>query len=236
MDWAKAIDRNRQALIAVVAALFRMLGLEGDSSVSRLPRHIHRAVLRGLRPAESAARRLIVIAARGLVATPVPVSRPKPPGVIAKAGRRPSGLRLAFQLHDPRKSFTSRRRRRSVQSTLPSIGVIGFDPTVLALWPSSPSVADPAPTPDDDGLINGLPLCRRLRALKAALEDVPRQAQRLVRWQAGRERQQALRPRFATPLRPGLPPGYRRKPVSEVDAVLIECHGLACDAMRLDTS
>jgi hypothetical protein len=89
---------------------------------------------------------------------------------------------------------------------------------------------------DDDGLINGLPLCRRLHALKAALADVPRQAQRLARWRARRERNQVLRPTFATPLRPGLPPGYRGKPVHEVDHVLIECHGLACGAMKLDTS
>ena len=40
----------------------------------------------------------------------------------------------------------------------------------------------------------------------------------------------------SSPLRPGRPPGYRRKPIHEVDEVLIECDGLACEAMKPDTS
>ena len=45
-----------------------------------LPRRLHRAILRLLRPAESAVRRLIVIAARGLVVPPSPQrpAKPKP--------------------------------------------------------------------------------------------------------------------------------------------------------------
>ena len=75
-----------------------------------------------------------------------------------------------------------------------------------------------------------------LWALKAALEDVPRQAKRLMRWQARRRQIQTLKPIFATPLRPGNPPGYRQKPTHEVDRVLKECNWLAYDAMRTDTS
>jgi hypothetical protein len=236
MDWARAIDRNRDALIAIVATLFRMLGLEGDGSVARLPRYLHRRALRVLRPAESAARRLIVIAARGLVVKPAPALRPKPAAVSAKAGRRPSGLRRAFQLHDPRKSFAERRRGQTRPFVMPRISVLGPDPHVVALWPAPACPLAPEPLPDDDGLINGAAICRRLHALKAALADVPRQAQRLARWRARRERDQVQRPTFATPLRPGLPPGYCRRPVHDVDHVLIECHGLACDAMRRDTS
>ncbi len=92
------------------------------------------------------------------------------------------------------------------------------------------------PPPVDDGMVSAHPVCRRLYALQAALGDVPRQAQRLMRWQARREQIRTLRPIFATPLRPGVPPGYRRKPVNEVDHVLKECHALACDAIRTDTS
>ena len=66
-DWAGAIERNSEALKGIVAALFAMLGLDGEDAVSRIPQPLHRAVLRVLRPAESAMRRLIVIAARGLV-------------------------------------------------------------------------------------------------------------------------------------------------------------------------
>ena len=82
MDWALAIERNSEALKGIVAALFAMLGLEGEAVVGRIPQPLHRAVLRVLRPAESAVRRLIVIAARGLVVKLVP-SRPLP---LSEAG------------------------------------------------------------------------------------------------------------------------------------------------------
>ena len=86
MDWDVAIKRNSEALKGIVAALFAMLGLDGDATVSRIPQPLHRAVLRVLRPAESAVRRLIVIAARGLVVKVAP-SRPMPKGhMIGKGG------------------------------------------------------------------------------------------------------------------------------------------------------
>ena len=73
MDWALAIDRNREALARIIAALFAMAGLaEGgvvrfDRGIAVLPRHVYLAVLNVLRPAESAVRRLVIIAARALV-------------------------------------------------------------------------------------------------------------------------------------------------------------------------
>ncbi len=88
MDWARAIERNSEALGAIVAALFVMLG---SQAVARLARPLHRAVLNVLVPAESAMRRLIVIAARGLKAKPAP-SRPMPRGPIGRGGRHASGL------------------------------------------------------------------------------------------------------------------------------------------------
>ena len=54
MDWDLAIKRNSEALAEIVADLFAMLGLVGEATVSRLPWPIYRAVLRVLRPAESA--------------------------------------------------------------------------------------------------------------------------------------------------------------------------------------
>jgi hypothetical protein len=238
-DWARAIAINRDALIAVVEAIFRLLGLEGEATLERLPHYLHRRALRLLRPAESAARRVIVMAARGLAVGPAPALRPRPAGVVPQKAKAPTTpgrpRRPAFQLHDPRKRFTERRRASPARHRLPRISVLGFDPPVADLWPASPPAANTTPL-DDEGLINARPLCRRLQALKAALDDVPRQAQRLVRWRARRERDGALRPLFVTPLRPGLPPGYRKKPVREVDYLLLECHGLACEAIRLDTS
>ncbi len=227
MDWARAIERNSEALKGIVEALFAMLGLAGEATVARIPQPLHSAVLRVLRPAESAVRRLIVIAARGLVVKPAP-SRPMPAGLIGRGGgsKRPS-----FQLFDPRKNFAG-PRRRAFARIAPRIHFFGSDPRVAALWPARPPAADPAPPPD--GLVNAARLTRRLQALKLALDDLPRQARRLARWRVRRENAQS--PKFKSPLRPGHPPGHRRKKVHEIDEILAECHGLACDAMKPDTS
>ena len=227
MDWARAIERNSEALVGIVEALFAMLGLVGSDMAARIPQPLHSAVLRVLRPAESAMRRLIVIAARGLVVKLTP-SRPMPAGpIIGKGGNsRPS-----FPLFDPRKNFAGPYRRGPAR-IVPRIHFFGNDPRVAALWSARPPAADPAPPPD--GLVNAARLSRRLQALKLALEDLPRQARRLARWRLRRET--APDPKFKSPLRPGHPPGYRRKPVHEVDDVLIECHDLAWDALKPDTS
>jgi hypothetical protein len=229
MDWARAIERNSEALKGIVETLFAMLGLAGDAPVVRIPQPLHRAVLRVLRPAESAMRRLIVIAARGLVVKLAP-SRPMPAGPIGRGGgsRRPS-----FQLFDPRKNFAELRQHRvKYMRNPPRIHFFPYDPRVAALWPAPRPAVVPPPPPD--GLVNAARLNRRLQALKLALEDLPRQARRLARWRLKRENAQS--PKFKSPLRPGHPPGYRRKPVHVVDEVLIECHGLALDALRPDTS
>ena len=55
IDWDLAIKRNSEALRGIVAGLFAMLEIAGGEAVSRLPRSVHSAVLRVLRPAESAA-------------------------------------------------------------------------------------------------------------------------------------------------------------------------------------
>src|SRR5436190_21328909 len=102
MDWDLAIKRNSEALNAIVAALFAMLGLVGEAAVSRIPKPLHSAVLRVLRPAESAVRRLIVVAARGLLVKVAP-SRPMPKGHRIGKGSGPS--RPAFKLCDKRIFF-----------------------------------------------------------------------------------------------------------------------------------
>jgi hypothetical protein len=231
MDWARAIERNSEALKGIVEALFTMLGLADAATVARIPQPLHRAVLRVLRPAESAVRRLIVIAARGLVVKLAP-SRPMPAGAIGKGGQG-GHLRPSFQLFDPRKNFAElRQHRRRFTRNPPRIHFFNSYPTVAALWAARRPAAEPAPPPD--GLVNAERLTRRLQALKVALEDLPRQARRLARWRVRREK--AKSPKFRSPLRPGPPPGYRRKPVHQVDEVLIECHGLACDALKPDSS
>ena len=227
MDWARAIERNSEALKGIVAALFAMLGLAGSDTAARIPQPLHRAVLRVLQPAESAMRRLIIVAARGLVVKLEP-SRAMPKGhKIGKGGgrlRQPS-----FKLFDPRKRFAELRQHR-VRYTRnpPRIHVFPYDSLVAAPRPAAVPVSPP------DGLVNAARITRRLNALKLALDDLPRQAKRLVRWRLKREK--AKSPKFKSPLRPGHPPGSRRKPTHEVDEVLTECHGLACWAMEPDTS
>ena len=225
MDWDLAIRRNSEALNGIVAALFILLG---DVAVARIPPLLHRAVLRVLKPAESAVRRLIVIVARGLVVKLAPL-RPMPKGhMIGKGGGRSSS---AFRLFDPRKNFLELRQPRvKYAKHPPRILFFGDDSRVDALWPSP----QPAPAPPPDGLVNAARLSRRLQALKLALDDLPRQARRLARWRLRRENVPSLK--FRSPLRPGPPPGHRKRPVHEVDEVLAECHGLARDALRSDTS
>ena len=71
-------------------------------------------------------------------------------------------------------------------------------------------------------------------AIKGALENLPRQAKRLARWQA--RPMEARRPRLATPLRPGRPPGHRKRQTHEVDEILKECHWLALNLPVPNTS
>jgi hypothetical protein len=222
-DWDGAIKHHSEALQGIIAALFAMLG---EATISRLSRPVYYAVLRILRPAESAVRRLIVVAARGVVVKVAP-SRPMPKGrKIGKGG----GNRLpSFQLYDPRKYFAelSQRRIRYTKNP-PRIHVFPYD----SLKPTPQPVAAPAPSPD--GLASAERITRRLHALKLALDDLPRQAKRLAR--ARLRRQKAPTLKFKSPLRPGHPPGHRKTPMHDVDDVLAECHWLAWEAEKPDTS
>ncbi len=229
MDWDAAIKRHSEALNRIVAALFALLGLEGEAELGRIPNPLYRSVLLVLRPAESAVRRLIVIAAKGLVVKLAP-SRPMPKGTIIGKG---DGSRLpSFQLYDTRKYFPELSQRRVKYAKNPP-RVHFFDLTELHLRPIPQPVAAPAP-PSPDGLVNASRLGRRLQVLKLALDDLPRQARRMARWRMRREAMKA--PKFKSPLRPGPPPGRRKRRIHEIDEVLAECHGLACWAMEPDTS
>ena len=223
MDWARAIERNQTALVRIVAALMAMVELSVFCT-SRLMQPVYFAVLKILRPAESAARRLIVIAARGLKVE-LPPARPMPKGlVITGKGTGP----IAFQLFDSRKRFNRGPRRPPYAKFGPRVWLIGSDPLVPSFQPRE--VEPPAPLPG----VNAQNLTRRLAAIKLALETIPRQAERLARWQARRDRMKS--PKFRTPLRPGPPPGHCKEPEEDVDIVLHECHALAKDALKADTS
>jgi hypothetical protein len=223
MDWEGAVKHNSEALKGIIAALFAMLG---DATVLRIPKPLHRAVLLVLRPAESAVRRLIVIAARGLGVKVAP-SRPMPKGKII--GRGDGGGLPAFKLYDTRKYFPELSQRRvKYMKNPPRIHVFPYD-TLVARRPAAAPVSPPS-----DGLVSATRISRRLQSLKFALDDLPRQARRMARWRMRREA--AKTPKFKSPLRPGPPPGRRKRHIHPIDEILADLHGLAWEALKPDTS
>jgi hypothetical protein len=252
MDWNAAIETNRQALKRVLASLVAMAGIIGGADrTATLPRHLHRALLRLLRPAEAAARRLVIVAARGLVVTVAPtrLRKPKRPASPQAGQASPRKTGRGFQLFDPLPR--SRRPRRSSRSGVPRI--------------CFPGLREPFPIPrppSPDAPVNAVRLNLRLTALAQALDDLPRQARRFARWRVARDavatqnrghdaanaqsirhaasaknRRPPGRIRRVWPLRPGRPPGIRTRPTHEIHDILETVHGLAVWAMeKPDTS
>ena len=240
INWPVAITRNRDALLRIVEALFAMAGLDGDAVPATLPRHLRNHLLRILRPAKSAVRRLVIIAARGLVVVvPAPRKQATTPSTTTTTGTSLPAV-AALPLLDPRKRFDVRPRRRRAKS-FPRICVIGLtEPT--------PIPDDWFPSPDDP--VGAACLCRRLAALKRALDDLDGHAKRLARWKARRDlasrpvqggfapaseaKLQGANNRYGRfhPMRRGRPPGHRKRAFHEVDDVLTECHALALYARR----
>jgi hypothetical protein len=249
MDWDAAIERNREALKRVLAMLVAMAELATGHRQSEtsalastadcrlpitltLPRHLHRTILRLLRPAEAAARRLVIVAARGLVVASPRPRNPRPRRSVPRNGvSRP----LAFRLFDP---LPRRRRRRPTPSGVPRI------------W--FPGSSDPFPVPRPPSPFDAIDATRialRLAALSRALGDLPCQARRFARWRARlnadraplRQTRKPGRIRRIWPLRPGRPPGHHaargRRTAHEIHAILNEIHGLAIWALEApDTS
>jgi hypothetical protein len=228
MNWHLAIEKNHAALKRMLAMLIAMVAVSGNDRPATLPRHLQRFVLRLLRLAEAATRRLIIIATRGLaVKLPKPrETRPQPskpsldwhnalgiavrPGALpvsAKARRpKPSPI-PSLSLLDPMKRFGARRRRYAQPAALPRIGLIG-DPYSPFLQPPPAPVV---PTPDDP--LDARRIHLRLDALNRALDDLPGQAMRMARWQARRDARLAAAragdPELS-PSPPFRPPGQRR--------------------------
>ena len=227
MNWTLALRRNRDQLRTIVLALFALAGMRIGGSLFTLRRDVFAAIMAVLRPAESAVRRLIVIAAHGLVLKPQK-ARPQ-----VMPGRLPEGpgsampgaicVTKAFKLFDPLKHFDAE-------------SVWGVNPS----WESQIGPSDPAL---NDACINDAPvdathLGQRLNALMHALGNLSQQARRLARRQEKRDSAlKAARSTRLCPMRPGLPPGWRERRIHEIDGVLRECHGLANDLLNSqDTS
>jgi hypothetical protein len=221
MDWARAIEINRIALTRIVAELFALLGLAASGAVEHLPEGQYLAAKRLLRPVESALRRLIVIAARGLVVN-LPPKRPMLKGVVIAS--KTSG-RMAFRLFDKRMSFAFAAPENPLFVKVKTYTSNPFNP-FSASRPLRPAERNDKP--------NAIHLSRRLAAVAHALANLQHQALRMARWKARRKTIDT--PTFTSPLRPGPPPGHRHKPKAEIDFVLQECHALAYDALREDSS
>jgi hypothetical protein len=146
MDWNAAIEKNREALKRVLAMLVAMAGLRAPAPT--LPRHLHRTVLGLLRPAEAAARRLIIVMARGLVlALPRP-RKPKPKRMTRRtAGRADMPMPLEnlarrvppLPLLDPLRPWNGGCARPVAARSVPRISVLDFNAPFRRLPP--PSVA-----------------------------------------------------------------------------------------------
>ncbi|MGB8817651.1 MAG: hypothetical protein WCC66_06985 [Rhizobiaceae bacterium] len=227
MDYALAIRRNRDQLRQIVLSLFTFAKMRVGGSLFTLPRSTFVAIMLVLRPAESAVRRLIVIVAHGLA---LKARTPRP---FVFLGHRPEdpdsampiafGRSRAFKLFDPLKTFDP----ESVWDADRPAWESGYD---LARAAAAFETADTQ--------LDATRLGLRLNALIRALDNLPRQARRLLRWQSRRDAAlKASRPVRLSPIRPGLPPGWRARAIHDIDPVLRECHGLANDLLNApDTS
>jgi len=235
-DWPGAIARNRAALLRIVAVLFAYAGLD-EGGANEVPRRVWRMILRLLRPAESAARRLIVVAARNIEVEP-----PKP-----RPEREPTGIErlvaagvLTFHEVNLGLARASRSEPATPEQSAPRIPTFPLtDPPRrfdTKAWDGKrPFPQDGFDRLDPNEDVDARHLCRRIRALKRALEDIDGHAKRYARRMA---RRVAGLPcaRHVPPMRLGRPPGYRKRAVHAVDDVLAECHALALHAQRDDTS
>ncbi len=212
-------------LLRLIAAVFGSIGLSEAGRPETMTRAMRLKVLHTLRPAESALRRMIFALAvemesKGYV-VPQWVKGATFGEIIVSGEKR---IRVpAFRLIDPRQWFwwigtTSRPRAKH----MPWITCIGYDDR------ARPEAAAPQAEPTDDDPMDAESLCHRLLALKGALDDLPKQAKRMLRLKARTEAQS----KYKSPLRPGLPPGWRARGRDEIDEVLRECHKLAVRAKQ----
>ena len=241
MNWDEIIERNRERLLLAIAPLLAVLGFD-QRRRGEVLRHLHRMLIALLRPAESAVRRLIIIAAIGIfVKLRLGASRAFPVGLAQKlkmALEKEEERFPAFGLIDPLKRFAPQdfgwaqewSENWGKEQVLPRISVPGlFDPVF-------PEVI---PVPNRDDPIDTASLLRRIRSLKDALDNLPRHAKRLARWKAKGElpRQPGAphRPGRLLPFRPGLAPGKHLHEERGIDVILGDCHYFARKAWD-DTS
>ena len=229
MDWKLAIKMNREALVRIVAGLAALLGAYED--VLRLPRGVYQHLGLNLHKAEAALRRLIVMAARGLV-VPLLTSRKMPEGFVIKRKAGQDAKWRAFPLFDSRANYSF----EDVPNGGSPIHYID-DATLQAKFPSLlglPTAMLGSRRETFSSTAETKSLRLRLAATARALQNLNVQAKRMARWQA--RRKTIENSKFMSPLRPGPPPGNNKKSNADIDLILRECHGLAFEALKLDSS
>lgn len=154
-----------------------------------------------------------------------PATQPASPAPAPQTA--PGGMLPAFPLFDPFKPF----RHPWLEDK---------EADDEAEW--SPQFYTPLHMP-----VDARTLCRRIKALAQALEDLEKHAARLARWRARHDAEIAaraepssqvpmtrVRPQRFSPMRPGFPPDWRKRPKTHIEEVLWECNFLAHDVW--DTS
>jgi len=219
MTATEKTEFHRKALMSLLSGLFALAELSAGDGVVRVPRAVQLQILRLLRPAESALRRLIFVLSLEMT---LPEEKPRraPTHPIPKGNGKSTKI-PPFRLFDPRKSFAElsqgKRRARGAGPT-----ICFFDGRDVR---PAPEPEKPAHDPDDAAR-----LLRRMQAMQKALEDMPKQARRLLRAMAKRAKAPPGPKRYG-PLRAGFPPGYRAGGKREVDELLYECGFMARQAV-----
>jgi hypothetical protein len=255
MDWNLAIERHREPLLVIVAALFAKIGLTENGTIERLSRPLYRAVLSLLQPAEAAVRRLIIIMARDIKVEPRS-KRPMPKGLFrsrkvkfqsngqglgkAQGEGKSHGRPPSFNLFDRERRSDAgkpRRRRRRTPKVGPRVHFFGYDPRIPEFLRGPDPTPAPVVEPDKafrDGTVSAIRLCRRLFAIMWALKNLEREAKRYSLWLARPVEDRC--PRRERALKFGWPPGWRARPTHEVHEILKECHWLIRELPEPNTS
>lgn len=195
-----------------------------------IPRILWRAIVKVLRPAESAARRLIIASSRHVIVPFVRLRKPRPKPLsmepilrrygIAVTGPRASGVSAvaqrakadgggdtaaiprapAFPLFDPPRRLNLYGRRRPTVPPHAAPRIMVPGITKPHRLPKPPSDSDP---------VSANSLIRRIAALSAALDDLPGQATRFARWKARRDAREKREKELAEAVANGAPDAIR---------------------------
>ena len=205
------IDRNLEALRRILATIVAMAGLSGNAGT--LPRHLYLAVLRLLRPAEAATRRLVIALSRGIVVALPPQRPAKPkPGMVFLRNGIGTGIGTGIvdtgiPLHrlglanvaPPLASRPAASRPSACPLAFPLLDPLrnpfrrprsrrsGAVPRIVFDFTEQRAIPVRRP-PSLNDPIDATRLGQRLAALAAALDDMPAQARRFARWRALNDR------------------------------------------------